>query len=64
MEPPGYLFSALDKSPRAARFYETINSANRFAILYRIHDAKRPATRASRIEKFVAMLEAGEVLHP
>ncbi|WP_349262027.1 YdeI/OmpD-associated family protein, partial [Actinocrinis sp.] len=37
--------------------------ANRYAVLYRIHDAKRPQTRADRIAKFVAMLERGETLH-
>jgi uncharacterized protein YdeI (YjbR/CyaY-like superfamily) len=37
---------------------------NRFAILYRVHEAKKPETRARRIEKFVAMLANGETLYP
>jgi uncharacterized protein YdeI (YjbR/CyaY-like superfamily) len=51
-------------SKKATAFFETLDSKNRFAILYRIHDAKKPETRAARIEKFVAMLVAGETLHP
>jgi uncharacterized protein YdeI (YjbR/CyaY-like superfamily) len=38
-------------------------SQNRYAILYRVEEAKRPETRARRIEKFVGMLERGETLH-
>jgi uncharacterized protein YdeI (YjbR/CyaY-like superfamily) len=53
----------LDENPRAAAFFQGLNSANRYAILYRIHDAKRPATRAQRIEKFIALLEEGQTLY-
>lgn len=48
---------------RARRFFEQLDSRNRYAILYRLHDAKRPATRQRRLEKFVRMLEAGETLY-
>jgi uncharacterized protein YdeI (YjbR/CyaY-like superfamily) len=37
---------------------------NRYSILYRIGDAKRPETRAKRIAKYVAMLAAHETIHP
>ena len=53
----------------AARPYWWIRSpaasiaTNRYAILYRVHDAKRATTRAARIERFVAMLAAGEKIH-
>ncbi len=60
---PDDLRAALDANPKAAAFFETLNRVNRYAILYRIHDAKRPATRAARIERYVAMLEAGERIH-
>jgi uncharacterized protein YdeI (YjbR/CyaY-like superfamily) len=60
---PDDLRAALDAQPGAAAFFETLTSANRYAILYRVHEAKRPATRAARIEKFVAMLARGETLH-
>jgi uncharacterized protein YdeI (YjbR/CyaY-like superfamily) len=60
---PDDLRAALDANPRAAEFFATLKGANRYAILYRIQDAKKPETRARRIEKFVAMLEAGETIH-
>ena len=55
--------AALERSPAAADFYATLSSQNRFAIYYRIQEAKRDDTRARRIEKFVAMLERGEKLY-
>jgi uncharacterized protein YdeI (YjbR/CyaY-like superfamily) len=45
-------------------FFETLDAANRYAIVYRVQDAKRPETRARRIEKYVAMLAEGKRLHP
>jgi uncharacterized protein YdeI (YjbR/CyaY-like superfamily) len=61
---PDDLAAELERSPAAAEFFATLNSINRYAILYRIGDAKRPETRAKRIRKFVEMLERGEKLHP
>jgi uncharacterized protein YdeI (YjbR/CyaY-like superfamily) len=61
---PEDLQQALDANPAAAEFFATLDSANRYAILYRVEDAKKPETRARRIEKYVAMLAAGEKLHP
>jgi uncharacterized protein YdeI (YjbR/CyaY-like superfamily) len=55
---------ALDADDRAREFFSTLNSQNRYAILYRIQDAKRPETRARRIAEFVAMLHEGRTLHP
>ena len=60
IEVPEDLAHALKLSPKAEAFFGTLNAQNRYAILYRIHDAKRPETRARRIEKFVDMLERGE----
>ena len=48
----------------SAEGFAGLDSHNRYSILYRIDDAKRPETRARRIEKFVAMLAAGETLYP
>src|SRR4029077_18446477 len=53
---PDGLRSALKPNANAGRFFESLDRVNRFAILYRIHDAKKPETRAARIAKFVAML--------
>jgi uncharacterized protein YdeI (YjbR/CyaY-like superfamily) len=63
MTVPPDLQRELDARPRAKAFFERLNGQNRYAILYRLHDAKRPETRARRLEKFVAMLEAGETLY-
>lgn len=64
IEMPDDLEQVLKAHPKAAAFFETLDSANRYAVLYRIHDAKRPETRAKRIARFVEMLERGEKLHP
>jgi len=64
MDVPADLQAALDADPAAAACFATLDRANRYAVLYRVQDAKRPATRARRIEQFVAMLAAGEKLHP
>lgn len=61
---PDDLQAALDANPKAKAFFETLTGSNRYAVLYRIQDAKKPETRARRIEKFVTMLAAGEKLHP
>jgi uncharacterized protein YdeI (YjbR/CyaY-like superfamily) len=63
-EVPPDLEEELTARPQAKAFFESLDSANRYAILYRIAEAKRPETRARRIEKYVAMLEAGEKIHP
>jgi uncharacterized protein YdeI (YjbR/CyaY-like superfamily) len=60
---PDDLRAALDAEPAAAAFFLTLSSQNRYAVLYRVHDAKRPATRAKRIATFVAMLAEGKTLH-
>src|SRR5439155_1702445 len=50
-------------SVRYPEVFETLSSQNRYAILYRLQDAKKPETRARRLAKFVAMLEAGEAIY-
>ena len=57
---PDDLRRELDRSPEAAAAFEALDSRNRYAILHRIQTAKKPETRARRIAKFVAMLQAGE----
>ncbi len=58
------LQQALDANPEARDFFATLNSTNRYAILYRVQDAKRPETRARRIAEFVAMLARHEKPYP
>ncbi len=61
---PGDLEIALDNNREASRLFSKLDSLNRYAILYRIQDAKKPETRASRIEKYVQMLTRGETIYP
>ena len=61
---PPDLGKALAANPRAAAFFQTLESHNRYAILFRVHTAKKPETRATRIGKFVAMLAKHEKVHP
>ncbi len=60
---PPDLRARLARSPKARRAFEVLDGANRYAILYRLHDAKKPETRQRRLEQFVRMLEAGERIH-
>jgi uncharacterized protein YdeI (YjbR/CyaY-like superfamily) len=48
----------------AKRFFESLDRANRYAIIYRVNDAKRLETRVRRIAQFVEMLARGETIHP
>jgi uncharacterized protein YdeI (YjbR/CyaY-like superfamily) len=61
---PEDLQAALDADGRAAAFFATLDSRNRYAILHRIQTAKKPETRARRIAAFVAMLAEGRTLYP
>ncbi len=60
---PADLRAALAADEKASAFFATLSSQNRFAILYRVQEAKRPDTRARRIAKFVAMCARGETIH-
>jgi len=62
-ELPADFAEALAKNKKAAAFYATLNSANRYAIIYRLHSAKKPETRQKRFDTFLAMLARGEKLH-
>ena len=55
--------AALNRSPTAKVFFATLNSVNRYAILFRIHNVKKSETRSKRIQQFVEMLERGEKLY-
>lgn len=61
---PEDLQAELDRTPKAKAFFETLNSVNRYAILFRIQTAKKSETRARRIEQFIQMLEKGEKIYP
>jgi uncharacterized protein YdeI (YjbR/CyaY-like superfamily) len=60
---PPDLQRELAANRRAAEFFASLDSANRYAIVYRLGEAKKPETRERRLRKFVAMLERGEKIH-
>ncbi len=62
-EVPADLQRELDARPAAREFFATLDSANRYAIVYRLGEAKRLETRERRLKKFVEMLERGEKVH-
>ena len=64
IEVPDDLTAALDTDPAAKTMFANLSAVNRYAVLYRIHSAKRPETRDRRIEQFVAMLARGETIYP
>jgi uncharacterized protein YdeI (YjbR/CyaY-like superfamily) len=61
---PDDLRDALAASPRAQAMWDVLTRANRYAVLYRVHQAKRAETRARRITEFVEMLARGDTPHP
>ena len=61
---PNDLEMALAKNPRAEKFFATLDSRNRYAVLFRVQHVKKAETRARRIAQFVEMLAKGEKLHP
>jgi uncharacterized protein YdeI (YjbR/CyaY-like superfamily) len=63
-EMPADLDAALAAAPQARAMFEILTGQNRFGVIYRVDSAKRPETRARRIEQFVAMLARGETLYP
>jgi uncharacterized protein YdeI (YjbR/CyaY-like superfamily) len=60
---PDYFQAELDKNKKAADFFATLNSSNRYAILFRLQTAKKEETRIKLVEKFIKMLENRETIH-
>ncbi|HEY9066674.1 MAG TPA: YdeI/OmpD-associated family protein [Burkholderiaceae bacterium] len=61
---PPDLRAAFDANPKAAAFFATLDSSNRYSVLFRLQTAKRAETRERRLSQFVEMLARGEKLHP
>jgi uncharacterized protein YdeI (YjbR/CyaY-like superfamily) len=61
---PADLVAAFARNTRARDFFETLDGANRYAILYRLQTAQKPETRAERIARFVTMCARHETIHP
>lgn len=58
------LMAALKAQPAAQELFDALDSANRFAILYRVQQAKTPEKRAAKIAELVSMLSRGDTIHP
>ena len=63
MDVPPELAAALKKNAVARKAFEALDRTNRYAFCWRVHTAKKPETKAARVEKFVGMLERGEKIH-
>ena len=61
---PDDLQRFLDTHVRARTFFESLTSQNRYAIIFRLHTAKKPETRAKRFALFTGMLKKGEKIYP
>jgi len=60
---PPELEAALESHPKAKAFFDSLSSTNRYACIWRVATAKRPETKAARVEKIIAMLENGQTFH-
>ena len=63
MDVPPEFAAALAKNAKARKAFEALDRTNRYAFCWRVHTAKKPETKAARVEKFVAMLLRGEKIH-
>ena len=61
---PEDFIEELERNSKAKSFFETLNSQNKYAILFRIKNAKKPETRTTKIQQFISMLERGEKIYP
>jgi uncharacterized protein YdeI (YjbR/CyaY-like superfamily) len=61
---PPELLAAIKAEPKAHETYQQLNSTNRFALAFRLHNLKTEAGRKKKIETFVAMLKRGETIYP
>ncbi|MFI6833348.1 YdeI family protein [Kribbella sp. NPDC050241] len=64
LEIPTDLVEALAAEPRAQAMFEILTSANRFAVVHRVNEAKRADTRTKRIALYVEQLARGETIYP
>lgn len=62
--PPEDFLAELDKNKKAKTFFEALNKANVYSIVYRLHTAKKPETREKRMKLILAMMAAGKKFHP
>src|SRR5438876_1322747 len=61
---PEDFLKELSKDKKAKAFFETLNKANTYAIVWRLQTAKKPETRTKLMKTILAMLAKGEKFHP
>ena len=59
-ELPKDFVAAVNKKPKARKFFESLNKSSRYAITYGLTSAKKSETRERRFDKFLDMLARGE----
>lgn len=60
---PDDFLKELKENVKANAFFESLNKANKYAIAWRLQTAKKPETRAKRIQTILGMLSKGEKFH-
>ena len=60
---PEDFLKRLSKNSKAKKFFETLNSANKYSIVWRLQTAKKSETRERRMIKILEMLSKGEKFH-
>jgi uncharacterized protein YdeI (YjbR/CyaY-like superfamily) len=61
--PPEDFLKALALNQKAKAFFESLNKANVYAIVYRLQTAKKAETREKRMKMILEMLGRGEKFH-
>lgn len=60
---PADLQNELDKNQEAAEFFKSLESVNRYAILYRLQTTRNPEIRTKKLAQFIEMLNRKEKIH-
>jgi uncharacterized protein YdeI (YjbR/CyaY-like superfamily) len=60
---PDELQAELNKNPEAAEFFNSLNSVNKYAIIYRLQVSRNPEIRAKKLTQFIEMLKRKEKIH-
>ncbi len=60
---PKDFIEALSKNKKAKDFFKTLNRANLYSIAWRLQTAKKPETRAKRMETILSMMAQGKKFH-
>jgi len=62
--PPEDFLKELASNKKAKAFFESLNKANVFSIVYRLQTARKPETRKKRMKIILTMMRQGKKFHP